>query len=341
MLRSRSLLCADDTLPTPSTPFEHLFLLAALGVLIASPPSLSGQTDSPPDSSKPANPQAQICDGLKQSDPHRLTLSVAKPQSPNEGPGVAEQQPGSQGSSELAGEDVRLPEVTSSSRMTPEEVLLCKKKKNTTEPVRPEDPLPQTNLPQTNQSSEPTEHPTGPTVSYAGGELTIHAENVPMRDVLEAIQTRAGIAVEFPAEGMDDSVYDHVGPAPVQAALAQLLYGSGYNYVIQTSSQDPRIVTRLVLSAQTRVASTNPPPRASPPRNEQAENQAVYGGAAYNTQVAIEPIPPVPVSSTLIGIPAGFNLQQAAASSGKTPGQILDELQKHQLQVLNDQSPPQ
>jgi hypothetical protein len=334
MLRSRSLLCADDTLPTPSILSEHFFLLVAMGALIASPASVSGQTDNPSDGSKQADPQAQICDGLKQSDPHHLSLSMAKPQSPKEGPSVAEQQSALQGSSELTGEAVRLPEITSSSRITQEEVLRCKK--NTTEPVRPDDPLPQTN-----QSSEPAGNLTGPTVSYIGGELTIHAENVRLRDVLEAIQARAGIAVEFPSEAMDDFVFDHVGPAPVQDALAQLLYGSGYNYVIQTSSQDPQIVTKLVLSAQTRVASTSPPRHAGPPKNEQADNQALYGGAGYNTQVAIEPIPPVPAASTLIGIPPGFNVQQAATTSGKTPGQILDELQKHQLQVLDDQSPPQ
>jgi len=332
MLRSRSLLCADDTLPTLSILSEHFVLLVALGVLIASPPPVSGQTDNPSDSSKQAIPQAQICDGLKQSDPHRLSLSMAKSQSSDDGPSVAEQQPASQGSSEVLGEDVRLPEVTNSSRVTQEEALRCKKK-SMTEPMRPDDPLPQTN-----QSAQPAETPIVPTVSYAGGELTIHAENVPLRDVLEAIQARAGIVVEFPQEAMEDSVFDHVGPAPVQDALAQLLYGSGYNYVIQTSSQDPQIVTKLVLSAQTHVASTSPPQHASPPKNEQADNQALYGN---NAQVAIEPIPPVPAASTLIGIPTGFNVQQAATTSGKTPGQILDELQKHQLQVLDDQSPPQ
>jgi hypothetical protein len=332
MLRSRSLLCADDTLATPSTLYEHFVLLAALGVLIASPPPVSGQTDNPSESSKQANPQAQICDGLRQGDPHLPSLSIAKPHSPDDGPSVAEQQSAPQSSSEPTGEAVQLPEIKSSSRVTQEEVLRCAKP-NMTKPVQPDDPSPETD-----QSPQPARTPTIPIVSYAGGELTIHAENVPLRDVLEAIQARAGITVEFPQEAMEDSVFDHVGPVPAQAALAQLLYGSGYNYVIQTSSQDPQVVTKLVLSAQTHVASASPPQHPIPPKNEQADNQALYGN---NTQVAIEPIPPVPAASTLIGIPTGFNVQQAATTSGKTPGQILDELQKHQLQVLDDQSPPQ
>ena len=332
MLRSRSLSCADDTLPTLSTLYEHFVLLAALGVLIASPPPASGQTDNPSESNKQANPQAQICDGLKQSDSHHLSLSIAKPQSPDDGPSVEEQQSTPQRGSILPDEDLALPEVKNSSRITQDESLRCKKK-NTDEPVRADDPLPQTD-----ESAKPAPTPKAPAVSYAGGELTIHAENVPLRDVLEAIQVQAGVVVEFPPEAMEDSVFDHVGPAPVQDALAQLLYGSGYNYVIQTSSQDPQIVTKLILSAQPRVASASPPQHASPPKNDQAENQALYGN---NSQVAIEPIPPVPVANTLIGIPTGFNVQQAATSSGKTPGQILDELQKRQQQMLDDQSPPQ
>jgi hypothetical protein len=50
-------------------------------------------------------------------------------------------------------------------------------------------------------------------------------------------------------------------------------------------------------------------------------------------------MPPVPVANPLIGIPAGFNVQQAATASGKTPGQILDELQKQQMQALDSQNP--
>jgi hypothetical protein len=43
----------------------------------------------------------------------------------------------------------------------------------------------------------------------------------------------------------------------------------------------------------------------------------------------------------VVGVPAGFNVRQAAAESGKTTGQILDELQKQQQQVLDAQAPPQ
>jgi len=316
MVRSRSLLCAKDTPPTPSIFSEQFFILGALGILIVCPQYTFAQSDAAPDSSKQIDQQGQICDELKQNDPHHLSLSIAGRQS------------SMQGTSDLT-EDIKLPEITNSSRMTPEEALLCKKK---TAPSG--DPAPQTN-----QSTKPVMNPAGSTVSYNGSELTIHAENIPLRDVLEAIQARAGVAVVFPSEAMDDSVFDHLGPAPVQDVLAQLLYGSGYNYVIQTSSQNPQIVTKVILSAQNRIVASGQPQHASPPKNEQADNQALYGGAGFETQVAVEPMPPVPVANPLIGIPAGFNVQQAATASGKTPGQILDELQKQQMQTLDSQNP--
>jgi hypothetical protein len=177
--------------------------------------------------------------------------------------------------------------------------------------------------------------PEVPIVSYADGQLSINAQNVPLGDVIEAIRVRTGIAVEFPSETMNDPVFDHVGPAPLRDALTQLLYGSGFNYIIQTSSQDPQTVTQLVLSTQLRVASSDPPKHA----NQPAPIQPDIAELPANNEL---PIQAAPIQSARQqGIPVGFNIQQAAKDSGKTPGEILDELQKRQQQVLDNQAPPQ
>jgi hypothetical protein len=340
MLRSRSLLSADHNRSTHSTlpehtrlGSEHFLLLTTLGALIASAPlSMSGQADNPTGSGQRASNQAQICDGTKLSDPHQLSLGIAKPQSSEEGTDVPEQQSTSQGSSESTNGDVRLPEVRSSSFTTQEQVLLCKKKKSGTEPVGPVDPP----LP-SNQAAGNEAVSTLPTVSYADGELTVNAQNSRLGDVIEAIRVRTGISVEFLSGPMNDRVFDQVVPAPLRDVLTKLLYGLGLNYVIQTSSQDPQIVTKLVLSAQPQVAATGPPRPANQPVVEQADNQASSGGA---NEAPVLPVQPVQNPSA-IGIPVGFNIQQAATASGKTTGQILDELQKRQQQVLDDQAPPQ
>lgn len=342
MLRSISLLSVDDRhqIPTFLTAqirlgCGHFLLPASFGMLIALAPCASGQADNSSGSGQYTNSQPQICDGQKFSDTHPLSLAIAKPRPTDAEMSVAEQQSASQGSSESISADVSLPEVQRSSSAKQEQELLCKKTKNASEPGRSDD-----QLPQNKQAADPEAVPQTLNVSYAGGELTINAWNVPLGDVIEAIRVRAGIAVELPSEAMDDRVFDRVGPAPLRDALTKLLYGSGSNYVIQTSSQDPQIVTKLILSGQPRVASSGPPQHANQPAAHQADNEALLDGTGLNNEVPI-PIQPVPTPSALQGIPVGFNVQQAATAAGKTPGQILDELQKRQNQMLDDQVPQQ
>ena len=338
MLRSISLLFRDDRYQMPTSltvqirlGCEHFLLPASFGMLIALAPCASGQADNSSGSSQHTNSQPQICDGQKLNDKHPLSLAVAKPRSTDAEMSVAEHQSASHGSSESIGADVSLPEIQRSSSAKQE--LLCKKAKNASEPGRSDD-----QLRQSKQAADLEAAPQTLNVSYAGGELTINAWNVPLGDVIEAIRVRTGIAVELPFEAMDDPVFDHVGPAPLRDALTQLLYGSGSNYVIRTSSQDPQTVTKLILSAQPRLASSGPPQQKVQPAANQADNEALLNGAGFNNEAPV-PIQPVSSPITQLGLPANFNVQQAATASGKTPGQILDELQKRQMQVLDDQAP--
>ena len=311
---------------------EHILLLASFGILIASAPCLSAQSDNPSASGQQGSPQAQICDEDTHSDSHPLSLKVAKSQ---EESSATERQSTSLGLSESRGKEVGLPEVQRSSSAQQEQVLICKKTDNPGE--LGQSPAPS---PQTDQAVEPQAVSDAPIVTYTDGKLTIDAQNVPLRDVIEAIRVRSGIVVEFPSEAMDDRVFDRVGPTPFRDALSQLLYGSRFNYIIQTSSQDPQLVTKLTLSAQHRAGSAEPPKLASQPVVDQADNQALSGEVEPPPQ-PVQPSQPALTPSVMQGIPVGFNVQQAATAAGKTPGQILDELQKRQQQVLDDQAPPQ
>jgi hypothetical protein len=350
MLRSRLSLCVNDRHPEPFTTLpwcirdrrERFLLLAALGGLIWSAPTLSGQTNGSSSEDQRANSQVQICDGLKNSNPHQLSLGPNKEQSTDTEAGTTEQQSSSQSSSESTYKNLNLPQDNLSSSATQDQELICKRKKSGTELGLTHDPSPPSV-----QAAAPEPLPIIPTVSYANGMLTINAQNVPLRDVIDAIRVRAGIFVEFPAEPIEHRVFDHVGPAPLRDALTQLLYGSGLNYAIQTSSQDPQNVTRLILSSQPHLASAGSQQHANQPVVDQAETPVLYGAGGFANESPGEPSQPIPpanqptpTASSVAGVPANFNLQQAAAASGKTPGQILDELQKHQLQVLDEQSPP-
>jgi len=348
MLRSRLLLPAEDN-RKPSVDricvwlgCERMLCLTALGIVLA-PLPLTGQTDSLPGSDRPASPQSQICDSPQQSDPHNLSLTFTKTPFSNEGTGAVKQQLASPGSAESLDQDLKLPEVKRSSSAPQAEEPICKKNEKETEPGRVVPPPPKGNPLIEKGTATPRL-----TVSYTDGKLTIDANNDRLGDVIEAIRLRVGLSVELPAEPMDDRVFDHVGPAPLRDALTQFLYGSGLNYVIQTSYDDPQSVTKLILSSQPHLVSTRPTQHVNQPTVDQAEAPALYGGAGFASETPGEPIQPVPVpaqptpsASNVAGVPAGFNVQQAAAASGKTTGQILDELQKQQLQALDAQNPPQ
>jgi hypothetical protein len=348
MLRSRLSLSMNDRHPEPFITLprcirgcrERFLLLAALGGLIWSAPTLSGQSNGSSSEDQRANSQVQICDGLKHN-PHQLSLGLNKEESTNTEANTTEQQSVSQSSSESTDKNLNLPQDHLSSSATQEQELICKRKRSGAELALPRDPSPPSGP---SAALEPL--PTIPTVSYANGMLTINAQNVPLREVIDGIRVRAGIFVEFPAEPMEHRVFDHVGPAPLRDALIQLLYGSGLNYAIQTSSQDPQNVTKLILSSQPHLASAGSQQRANQPVVDQPETPALYGAGFANESPGepSQPIPPAnqpaPTASNVIGVPPGFNVQQAATASGKTPGQILDDLQKHQLQVLDEQNPP-
>jgi len=190
--------------------------------------------------------------------------------------------------------------------------------------------------------------PAGPEVTYVNGLLTIDPHGAPLGEVLEAIRIRAGFALDLPHNGMSTKVFDErIGPLPLPEALVQLLYGSGFNYIIQTASTDPNIVKRIFVSPATDNAKQQTVALSARPQVGGTSEPVAYEGiedpsdAEEAPAVASTPIQAQPTTATNVpGVPVGFNLQQAAAEAHKTPAEILDELQKHQLEILNAQSPP-
>ena len=191
--------------------------------------------------------------------------------------------------------------------------------------------------------------PPSPRITFSGGTLTVDPHNAPLGDVLSAIRKIAGFELDVPRSGMDTKIFDKVGPLPIREALVQLLYGSGFNYIIQTAPDNPQDVTHVFVS--TRMGKGEEMAGAARQQTEVGEvpeDEALYGGFAdpsLQEQPIVQPgvavQTPPPNAGNVPGVPAGFNLKQAAAEANKTPAQILDELQKRQLEILDAQSPPQ
>jgi hypothetical protein len=177
------------------------------------------------------------------------------------------------------------------------------------------------------------------------GKLIVRANGQDLSAVLDAVRSVTGITIEMPVSPTPDPVFMNVGPLSSYDVLKALLEGTKYNYVIVGSEKDSQLVTRLVLSEQSsrpatsQIASTRDEPAASQPE--------LYGGqgaeASAETQASQPPSGPSPIPPSAIpsSVPTGVNIQQLAAQSGKTPGQILDDLQKRQMQQLDDQAAAQ
>lgn len=96
-------------------------------------------------------------------------------------------------------------------------------------------------------SLPPIEPARPPIVSWDGKLLTIDAENAMLSDVLLAIRSRTGASIEMPGSASGERVAIHVGPAPIRDVLSSLLYGTNFNYVIQSSEDDASGLGKVML----------------------------------------------------------------------------------------------
>jgi len=86
-----------------------------------------------------------------------------------------------------------------------------------------------------------------PGISWDGKLLTIDAENSSLADIMLGIRSRTGASIEMPASANRERVAVHLGPAPIREVLSSLLYGTDFNYVIQSSEDDESALGKVIL----------------------------------------------------------------------------------------------
>jgi AMIN domain-containing protein len=99
-------------------------------------------------------------------------------------------------------------------------------------------------------------------ISYHDGLLGIHSNKATLSEVLYAIQQRTGADISIPAGAEQEKVVAEIDPAPAAEALARLLNGSRFNFLILNSANDPRQLDRVILSARTQDEFVPPPAHA-------------------------------------------------------------------------------
>ncbi|MCU1271825.1 MAG: type and secretion system protein [Acidobacteriaceae bacterium] len=106
----------------------------------------------------------------------------------------------------------------------------------------------------------------GVRVRYTNGQLEIHARNATLSDVLFQIQKQTGAEIAIPAGTEQEHVVVDSGPAPASEVLAELLNGSGLNFVVVGSEADPNSLRSVILSRKSGFAEYVPsytPPRVA------------------------------------------------------------------------------
>ena len=148
-------------------------------------------------------------------------------------------------------------------------------------------------------SAEPVSVP-APTplqVSYRDGLLGIYANKATLSEVLYAIQQRTGADISIPAGAEQEKVVAEITPAPAAEAVARLLNGSRFNFLILNSATDPRRLDRVILSTRTVSSGGFVPP---PPQPQEEDTTA-------DEQPAVAPNPPPPPESTPLPEPPAEN----------------------------------
>jgi hypothetical protein len=87
-------------------------------------------------------------------------------------------------------------------------------------------------------------------VTWEGNQLTIDAENSTLTAILMAVRTRTGASMEIPAAASAQRVFVHIGPGPVRDVLSSLLYGTGFDYIVETAEDNPDELRSVVLTAE-------------------------------------------------------------------------------------------
>jgi hypothetical protein len=146
-----------------------------------------------------------------------------------------------------------------------------------------------TNYPATaGQLSVPTAPPPKPAleVSFRRGLLTISSNKANLSEVLFAIHQQTGAEIAIPAGAEQEQVVGDIGPAPAPEVLARLLNGSKFNFLIISSSSDPRGLDRVILSSRPEGPMPPAPSQRAQPRVEEEDTEADEHRAAPITKPA-------------------------------------------------------
>ena len=190
-----------------------------------------------------------------------------------------------------------------------------------------------------------------PRISYAGGQLTVIADNSQLSDILHAVGRTTGAHLEgSPPDS--ERVFGQFGPGSTRDVLNSLLTGSRYDYILLGSLDAPGSVDRIVLSPHSPGAANGtavagvPNQQARPSYNPNPPQQAVEeennaddnGDNSANVPETEPPPQPEPQPQAQPENNANQPNGQQQPNQIKTPEQLLQELQRLRQQQQQQQN---
>jgi AMIN domain len=143
---------------------------------------------------------------------------------------------------------------------------------NVSAPVRPASPPP------------PVTPPLKFQVNYANGKLSIWANKASLAEVLLEVERKTGADIPIPPGAQQDQVVTSIAPASPRDALAVLLNGSRFNFIMVGADNDPTRLKSVILTVRGEEGVSQPAISAtSAPQPQQPDTEA-------------QPLPPPPDS---------------------------------------------
>jgi hypothetical protein len=177
--------------------------------------------------------------------------------------------------------------------------------------------------------------PSKAVVKLDSGNLTIHAKNSSLAQILRDLSSSSGMKVD--GFSRDERFFGSFGPDDPHAVLNSLLDGSGYN-VIMLGDSDKGMPRVLALSARSKPGQPDVAPESQQPAMAEDEDEQMTDEPADAPPTDNPILAPVPAAAA--PIPDTTQSQPAPASDDspqvRTPQQILEDLQR----LHPEQTPP-
>jgi hypothetical protein len=93
-------------------------------------------------------------------------------------------------------------------------------------------------------------------VSCKGDQLSVIADNSTLSSVLVAVRNCTGVKIDIPEGAAQVRTFDQLGPGPARDVLTELLSGTDFNYVIESSLANPEKIEAVLVIAH---VSDKPP----------------------------------------------------------------------------------